>query len=70
MENELREAMNVTNRSSTLPNRLTGAYVRNIATVVQREYDENVAEPYATSGFWLGGIEIGGLPRTSWPKRS
>ncbi len=54
MENELREAMNVTNRSSTLPNRLTGAYVRNIATVVQREYDENVAEPYATSGFGWG----------------
>ncbi len=66
IEDELREAMYVTNQSRALPNKLTGAYVRNIVTVVQQGYDERVAEPYATSGFWLG-VEIGGLARTSWP---
>ncbi len=26
------------------------------------------AEPFATSSFWLG-VEIGGLPRISWPEK-
>lgn len=62
---ELRDAMDKTNHSSSLPNHLTNICVNNVVTVANTKYNEAVAEPYNKSGLWLG-VEISGFAKTDW----
>lgn len=65
VERDLQTAMRVTNKSINRPVGLKHAFIRSVVTVAYEGYNEQIAEPYATSGLWLG-VEVGGLARTKW----
>lgn len=62
---ELRDAMNKTNHSPNLPERLENIYVNNIVTIANTKFNDVIDEPYNKSGLWLG-VEITGFSKTIW----
>lgn len=63
VEQDLWTAMRMIDKRNNYPFELRHAFIRSVVTVAYEGYNEHIAEPYATSGLWLG-VEVGGLART------
>ena len=63
--NDMRAAMQKTNKSPNLPTHLFDIRCTNVVTIVSTNYYGNINEIYNKSGIWLG-VEVHGFAKTHW----